>query len=249
MSQQRMGGWNRAAAALALAFVVAIVPSVVAASEDQGIDCGPGNIFSNPNAIGGTMCSQFYGLCIGAPCDGLGQIELTGKEEQTFTIGGGLADASDIVEHALCKCPYINGNSIGKGSCAERAPQGTSNVSTYSFQFNNAQNRFLSCTQTDPNQDLRFADCYNQPCEVDPTDPTMVVCKCPVFRAAVVPNKTFLTRGGDCQPAACNEQLWSGVPTQLLPLADDAVACGIGIPQPPDKFLCPNRTDLRPIVK
>jgi hypothetical protein len=240
------GSWARSIAALALGLVMTGA-GPVRATEDLGIDCGPGNIFSDTSAIGGNMCAQFYGLCIGAPCDGTGQVTPTGKEGDTFTIGSGLATASDIVEHALCKCPYINGNSNGKAPCEERAPDGVKSISTYSFQFNNAKNRFLSCTQTSADQDLRFVDCYNQPCELDPADPTMVICKCPVFRAAVIPNRTFLTRGGDCRKEACFDQLWSGVPTQLLGLADDAVACGIGIPQPPDKFLCPNRDTILPI--
>jgi hypothetical protein len=203
--------------------------------------CGPDNIFSNPDDLGGVMCSQFYGLCIGAPCDGLGQVTPTGSEADGFVIGAGLAGQGDIVEHALCKCPYINGNSIGKASCADRTPQGTESISTYSFQFNNLSNQFLVCDQDEIGGQLRFADCYNQPCETDPLDPTQVICKCPVFRADAVPDKTYMTRGGDCRTAACAETIWSAVPPQLLPFVDAAMSCGIGIPEPPPKFICGTR--------
>jgi hypothetical protein len=242
---------GRARVLTALLFAAVLAPAAVAlASDDPGIQCGPTNIFSDPNTgIGGHMCAQYYGLCIGAPCEGTGQVSPTGLEGDTMTIGGGLATEADIVEHALCKCPYINGNSNGKAPCDERAPDGVKSVSTYSFQFNNTHNRLLSCTQSNHKEDLRFADCYNQPCELDPADPTQVICKCPVFGVRAIPGQTYVTRGGDCQQEACEEKIWSGVPPQFLSFADDAVACGIGIPQPPDKFSCPKRSNLIPVTK
>jgi hypothetical protein len=245
----RWAAAGRIAAALLLMAAIAR-PAAVLASDDLGIHCGPENVFSDPaDGIGGNMCAQYYGLCIGAPCDGIGPSSPTGLEGDTMTIGGGLATAADIVEYALCKCPYINGNSNGKAPCDERAPVGIKSISTYSFQFNNTHNRFLTCTQNNHKEDLRFADCYNQPCELDPADPTQVICKCPVFPVREIPGQSYLTRGGDCRQEACDERIWSGVPPQILPLADDAVACGIGIPQPPDKFLCPNRGNITPVIK
>lgn len=204
----------------------------------QLFPCTQANIFSDPNVLGGNMCAQFYGLCIGAPCEGLGQIEMTGFEEYTFTIGSGDGTIGDIIEHALCRCPFINGNSIGKASCEDRKPDGAKSISTYSFQFNNEANRFLSCNENDFNEPLRFVDCYNQPCETDAEDPTMVICKCPVFPASILPDKTFLTRGGDCNQSRCTE-LWSAVPPDLLPFVDQAMACGIGNPEPAPRFDCP----------
>lgn len=199
--------------------------------------CSPENIFSDPAVLGGNMCQQFYGLCIGAPCEGLGEVELTGFEDSTFVIGSGQGMISDIIEHALCECPLVNGNSIGKAPCEDRKPVGISSISTYSFQFNNSDNRFLECDQNEFEQDLQFVDCYNQPCELDPEDPTMVICKCPVFPADITPTDSFLTRGGNCNQANCTE-LWSAVPPDLLPFVDAAMACGIGNPQPAAKFLC-----------
>jgi len=199
--------------------------------------CSPENPFSDPAVLGGNMCQQFYGLCIGAPCEGLGDVELTGFENATFVIGSGEGTVGDITEHALCKCPLVNGNSIGKASCEDRKPVGTSSISTYSFQFNNSDNRFLKCDQDEFDQDLQFVDCYNQPCELDPEDPTQVICKCPVFPADVTPTDSYLTRGGNCNKSRCTE-LWSAVPPDLLPFVDAAMACGIGNPQTAAKFLC-----------
>jgi len=232
---------------LFLCLIVALAMACKSSSgqmpPEQPFPCTQANIFSDPEVLGGNMCAQFYGLCIGAPCDGLGQVELTGFEGDTFSIGSGEASIGDIIEHALCKCPFINGNSIGKAPCDERLgpniePPEADGISTYSFQFNNNENRFLSCDQSDFNDPLRFADCYNQPCETDPDDPTMVICKCPVFPVSIVPDNTFLTRGGDCNQSRCTE-LWSAALNVILPPVDQAMACGIGNPEPAARFDCP----------
>jgi hypothetical protein len=226
---------------ITLCFIVVLAMAYKASSgemfPDQPFPCTQANIFSDPEVLGGNMCTQFYGLCIAAPCEGLGQVELTDFEGDTFSIGAGLADEGDIIEHALCKCPFINGNSIGKAPCEDRKPDGDKSFSTYSFQFNNSENRILKCEQHRLGPRLKFADCYNHPCETDPQDPTMVICKCPVFPASIVPDNTFLTRGGDCNKFRCGE-LWSAVPPALLPFVDQAMACGIGNPFPAAKFAC-----------
>lgn len=225
---------------IALCFVVLMSTGCNSSNSQEPVvqnPCSPLNPFSDPEALGGNMCQQFYGLCIGAPCEGLGEVVPTGFESSTFVIGSGQGTVGDIVEHALCKCPLVNGNSIGKASCEDRKPEGTSSISTYSFQFNNAENRFLECDQDEFEADLQFVDCYNQPCELDPEDPTQVICRCPVFPADVTPTDSFLTRGGQCNKSRCTE-LWSGVPPDLLPFVDAAVACGIGNPEPAAQFNC-----------
>lgn len=199
--------------------------------------CGPDNPFTNPDIVGGVMCQQYYGLCIGAPCEGLGEVSLTGFENFTAVIGSGDEDIGDIIEHALCKCPIVGGNSIGQASCEDRKPQGISMISTYSFQFNDENHKVLRCNQDEFDQDLSFADCYNQPCEIDPEDPTMVICKCPVFPVNPLPNKSYITRGGNCNKSLCTE-LWSGSTIDILPVIDAAMACGIGNPQPAAEFKC-----------
>jgi len=205
---------------------------------DEPFPCTKLNPFSDPNVAGGKMCAQFYGLCIGAPCESIGQTPLTGFEGDTFIIGSGTGGIGDIIGHAVCKCPFINGNSIGKAPCEDRAPDDAMSISTYSFQFNNDANRLLSCDQKDFNEDLRFADCYNQPCVTDPEDPTMVICTCPVFPVDVTPDDTYLTRGGDCNQNNCTE-LWSAATNGTLPFVDQAMACGIGNPEPAAQFNCP----------
>ena len=199
--------------------------------------CSLENQFSNPEVLGGNMCQQFYGLCIAAPCEGLGEVTLTGFENASSVIGSGEATIGDIVEHALCKCPLVNGNSIGKAPCEDRKPEGTSSISTYSFQLNNSDNKLLTCDQEDFDAQLTFADCYNQPCELDPDDPTQVICRCPVFRADVAPSHAFVTRGGQCNKSRCTE-LWSGGSLDLFSSINAAMACGIGNPQPAAEFKC-----------
>jgi len=232
---------------ITLCFIVALAMACKSSSgqmpPEQPFPCTQANILSDPEVLGGNMCAQFYGLCIGALCEGLGQVELTGFEGDTFSIGSGEASIGDIIETAFCKCPFINGNSLGKAPCDERLgpnikPQDADGISTYSFQFNNNENRFLSCDQSDFNDPLRFADCYNQPCVTDPENPLMVICKCPVFPLSIVPDNTFLTRGGDCNQSRCTE-IWSAVTPTLLPFADQAMACGIGNPEPAPRFDCP----------
>ncbi len=206
--------------------------------------CGPANPVANPNIMGGVMCQQAYALCIAAPCILTSKHKPTGKEGETFTIGGGVdapgggvATLGDIIHYADCSCDVIVGNSIGQAVCNKRAQHGDRIISTYSFQQNpdpltapqNDLFRVLTCPAG-----LQYADCYNQPCKIDPMDPNFATCDCPVFTA----KDTYITRGGECKSIACNE-IFSAAPSLIFPLTNDAMACGIGLPAPPPEFACP----------
>jgi len=113
--------------------------------------CGPANPVANPNIMGGVMCAQAYALCISAPCDETPLHKPTGKEGETFTIGGGVdapgggvATLGDIIHYADCSCDVIVGNSIGQAVCNKRAQHGDRIISTYSFQQNNINKKGIT---------------------------------------------------------------------------------------------------------
>ena len=153
--------------------------------------CAPSNPLANPEKAGGVMCQQAYALCISAACEPTENIP-NGRESDSFSIGAGEASEADIIGYALCSCDVVIGNSMGNAPCDERAQNGEDITSTYSFQQNNRDFRLLTCDPKDFNQPLQWADCYNQPCKVDPQNTDKAICNCPVFPA----NRAFVTRGG-----------------------------------------------------
>lgn len=213
-----------------LAGVLAALPGAPAAAQNGFVatlaqagnnvidaTCGPRNPFGN-----GVVCIQEYALCISALC----------KEAAGSGPGG--------KPMAQCNCDVIRGASIGQGTCAERAPgQGTNGqktlVSTYSFQQTLPAFKLMSCPPEMNGKTLRYADCYNMPCTVDPAKPTKAVCTCPILEAR---GGTFITRGGHCDVSTCT-QIWSGAPTLANNLVNWQFACDLGMPQPPDPQACP----------
>lgn len=226
-------------------FLIGFVTSAKARKEVPPVNvCGPSNPVANPDEMGGVMCQQAYALCIAARCVETSKHGLTGKEGDTFTIGGGFATLDEIRTYADCECLTIIGNNIGKAACDTAAPEGRARngdqiISTYSFQQNNKRFRVLICDPDDFSTELLYADCYNQPCTIDPMDPDKAICDCPVF-PAILPGDIdvpFITRGGDCRQAACLD-IWSAAPLEIFPNTNDAMACGIGNPTPPKEFAC-----------
>ncbi len=223
-------------------FLIGFVTSAKAQIVPSPSVCSPLNPVANPNIMGGVMCAQIYALCIAAECKEPDvPNKPTGKEGDTFTIGGGFADFDNIITHVNCECLTIIGNNIGQARCKKRAQKKDRIISTYSFQQNNDQFRVLTCDPADfplSSLPLRYADCYNQPCKINPIDPTLATCNCPVFPAL---GKPFITRGGLCEQEAClAPNIFSAAPLGLFPDTNAAMACGIGLPAPPDEFACPS---------
>ncbi len=219
-------------------FLIGFVTSAKARKEVPPVNvCGPSNPVANPEIMGGVMCQQAYALCIAAPCVEKDDPQPTGKEGDTFTIGGGFATEDDITGQVECSCLTIIGNNIGKAACDTAAPEGRAQngdqiISTYSFQQNNKRFRVLTCNPEDFSRPLFYADCYNQPCTID-EDSETATCTCPVFLAL----RAFITRGGECQQDACTD-IFSAAPADIFPDTNNAMACGIGNPTPPQEFAC-----------
>jgi len=129
---------------------------------------------------GGTLCvdTPRFALCTSAPCQ---------------------IDTSDP-NYAICDCVVESGANWGqKTTCEERMPHGTELRSTFSpIQAGPPLNlKALVCSNK------RWAFCLDAPCTIDQRDPTKAKCKCPVETTT-----PWLTFGGECDPAAC-DQLWS----------------------------------------
>jgi len=100
---------------------------------------------------------------------------------------------------SICDCVVESGANFGKTTCEERMPHGNELRSQFSpIQAGPPLNlKALVC------DNKRWASCLDAPCTGDPNDPTKARCRCPIATSA-----PWLTFGGECDPAAC-DQLWS----------------------------------------
>jgi hypothetical protein len=210
------GGLFRCNRSFAATLVLAAGLAAPALGAETG-KCGPANPFRDA-----LVCVQEYALCISAPC-----VNIPPKPGD----GG--------VPHAACVCEVVHGASIGKGSCESRKPVttggGTHLISTYSFQQNLPQYKLLTCTPA-AGKSLAYADCYNQPCVVDPHDPAKATCTCPVLNTQ---GGSYISRGGNCD-TSCT-QLLSGAPAKADEDVNWQFACDLGMPTPPDPHRCPGQ--------
>ena len=136
-------------------------------------------------------CFSKYALCISAPCK-----PTAGTME--FPAGSGIQRPL-----AACECEVMFGYNIGSTTCDERVQQqqGDAALSTYSVAQTEGKG-MLRCNGG------QYADCYNMQCTVTAEHPYRARCVCPVLEAQGL---VWITRGGQCQRAACNA-LWSGAP-------------------------------------
>jgi hypothetical protein len=92
-----------------------------------------------------------------------------------------------------------NGHSVGFKSCTERAQSGTKLFSNFSTVNVNPTFAVLTCPSGVP-----WANCLDQPCEIDPTNPAVVNCNC-----LTVKTGESLTFGGACETSTCTSTVWS----------------------------------------
>lgn len=133
-------------------------------------------------------CYGRYALCISAACVKTGEtMEFMGRE----------------VEASECECEVMFGDNIGSTTCDDRAASqsDTATISTYSMAQTEGKG-LLTCNGGP------YTDCFNFACKIDPAHPYRAVCECPVLGTMA----TFITRGGNCDPAACSK-LWSAAPS------------------------------------
>jgi len=153
------------------------------------------------------VCEGRYALCTSAACAPLATFNpKTGKVESTS---------------ALCECAVANGPSLGDLSCADRAPQGKDGnllVSTYSFG-ETATHPAMTCAEGSP-----WAFCYDQPCVVDPKDPTKARCTCPLRTSG-----EYATLGGACDKAKCATTIWSAAAPDAMKEASNLLAKDEGL--------------------
>jgi hypothetical protein len=104
----------------------------------------------------------------------------------------------------ICFCEVHQGKSLGHTPCSKRVPHtdpfGVRHV-TSTFAFNDfATKKALRCPSGAP-----WSDCLDQPCVVNPLDPSKAICACKIVRTGA--SETF---GGNCNPATCDKGYWSG---------------------------------------
>lgn len=176
----RRGTLRAGAASLAAAAITArvsgdrTVGQALAAEATPAANATPG---SDIQVADMWLCNQPYALCTKAPC------QLA-------------AEGSSV---ATCSCLVEDGYSIGFTACAERAPQGSSVISTFSTIDVTASSRSLVC----PDGGL-WANCLDMPCEIDANDPSRAFCLCQTAASGEV-----VTIGGDCDASTCSSVIWS----------------------------------------
>lgn len=158
-----------------------------------------------PEPQGPVVCEGKYALCLAATCTPIPSWNgKTGKMEAT---------------RALCECAVANGPSLSARPCDARAPQedGKFLVSTFSFG-ETATHPVMSCPAGGP-----WAYCYDQPCVVDPKDPSKAQCTCQLRTGE------FQTLGGNCDKSKCGTSLWAGTTADGMASAAKLLASGEGL--------------------
>ena len=157
------------------------IPAVAqgASGSDAGYQGGPA-----------VMCQETYALCIIAPCKKVPIIDPNGT----------------ITWRGICECDVITDSesspawSQGPGDCASREPQegpdGTILISTYSNLYNEEYG-IATCDEA-----IEWAWCYGAQCVVDPENPGIAICNCPL-------QNTTANILGDCADDLCGEGLYS----------------------------------------
>jgi hypothetical protein len=151
------------------------------------------------------VCEGKYALCTSAACT-----PIPVRDAKTGKM---------VVTRALCECEVANGPSLGDLPCAERTPQGDNRflVSTFSFG-ETAIRSAMTCPSG-----TAWASCFDQPCIVDPKDPTKAQCTCPVQTTG-----EYETLGANCDKTKCGN-LWSGATADARKGASKLLAGAVGL--------------------
>lgn len=142
-----------------------------------------GNLPSTIHSGDSWICDQAYALCTTAQCE---------------PIPG---DPSN----ALCRCVVETGYSMGTKTCDDRIPfKDNANTLTSTFSTQNMTQKFsmLNCSSQ---EQMAWANCLDMPCEIDPLNPALAHCTCPIVRST-----QYITFGGGGDLSTCTSVLWSG---------------------------------------
>jgi hypothetical protein len=115
------------------------------------------------NEYGYNLCNQPYALCTSAQCT------------------ASLQDPNIVI----CNCPIENGCSMGKTNCSALQPFSANGIDYIYSTYNPSQffERDMNLYQypNKYNNSTQFADCLDQVCIIDPSDPTSAFCQCPLI--------------------------------------------------------------------
>lgn len=132
-----------------------------------------------------SLCSEKYALCTSAQC-----IPNPTHPDQT-----------------ICFCEVQEGINLGKMPCSKRIPYtdnkgGRHLVSTFSLEQFSAKKQMVC-------ESGSWSNCLDQPCVVNPLDPSKALCMCKIVRSG-----KFETLGGNCDTSTCEKGYWSGATTE-----------------------------------
>lgn len=108
------------------------------------------------------LCNQPYALCTSAQCTAS-------------------PNNPNIV---ICNCPIENGCSMGKANCSALQPFSANGIDYIYSTYNPSQffEKDINVYQypNKYNTSTQFANCLDQVCIIDPSDPTSAFCQCPL---------------------------------------------------------------------
>lgn len=130
------------------------------------------------------LCRHTYALCTSARC----------------------VPAPDSPTNSICYCDVEEGFSMSTVPCCQLGPSiglcGPALVySTFSMKQLMEGRKVMKCPGSAP-----WSWCLNKPCTIDPCDRTKALCMCDVIRT----KGDWVTFGGCCDNATCNNSYWSG---------------------------------------
>lgn len=182
------------------------LPVLIAVVAVVGVAFGYTKLGGAKNSV----CDQQYALCTSAQC---------------------VPDPDDP-NKAICFCEVHEGKNLGKTACDKRVPFTDQNgvrhvTSTFSFD-DFATKKTMTCPSGKP-----WTDCLDQPCTVDPMDPSKAICMCKVVRTG-----TFQTAGGNCDQSTCETGYWSAATLDSNTEYTQILMKALGLKLSPQR-LCP----------
>ena len=123
----------------------------------------------------------------------------------------GSNDEALPIDEVLCECVVATGPNVGSEACDLRQQGDGFLLSTFSIKQLRPPSAFksMACPVTSAG-----AACLDAPCVVDSSDSSKVWCTCD-YEEPNSAEQPWLTLGGGCDTATCNETIWSGATAEV----------------------------------
>ncbi|MEM7354567.1 MAG: hypothetical protein AAF657_27410, partial [Acidobacteriota bacterium] len=133
------------------------------------------------------------------------------------------------VDEVLCECVVATGPNVGSEACELRQQGDSFLLSTFSFEQFRPPSEFksMSCPVS-----AAGAACLDAPCIIDSSDSSKAWCTCD-YEEPNSAEHPWVTLGGGCITATCDETIWSGATLKAISEASEALVEYMGLSAPP----------------